>query len=269
MVSDAVFKPIRWMSPAMLPLGAVLGFVVAGLITYVAPKIYESEAVIEVRKSAGDTMVQSSVLERIKSRVTLERVVDQLELANKWNLDKDGAVVVLKKIVTYQGIHGTDLVAVEVRHTDRMEVVRIASAVVGNFKDQLEHMEREKSRKALDELGNTITGLRVDLENEREIFAKEVRLWYSGQENRDACVHAKNTWYETLEQLSKLDSERFEMEFRQSINDDPVAIHQNPEIPVSPVSPKVLLNLTSGALGGFLIGGLLGMILRPRVDSCV
>ena len=269
MFSDAVSKPIRWMSPVLLPLGAVLGLVVAALITYVAPKIYESEAVIEVRKSAGAPMVQSLVLERIKSRVTMERVVDQLELANKWNLDKDAAVLVLKKIVTYQGIQGTDLIAVKVRHTDRMEAVRITSAVVGNFKDQLEHVEREKSRKALDDLSTSIMDLRVDLENKREIFVSEVMHWRAGKENREACVDAKNTWYETLERLSTVSSERRNLKIGQAMGNDPVLVHQEPGTPDSPISPNVMLNLTSGGLAGFLMGGFLGMFLRPRAAGSV
>jgi uncharacterized protein involved in exopolysaccharide biosynthesis len=263
-VSDLVTKRVRWMSPAMLPMGAILGVLVAALITYVSPKIYESEAVIEIRQPSGGPMVQSSVLERIKSRKTLEWVVDQLGLTNKWNLEKDGAVVVLKKIVSYEGVHGTDLVAVKVRHTDRMEVVSIAGAVVQHLKVHLEYIEREKTGKAHDALSARILDQRVDLQKQREIFANEVRKFHAGKGSREACVDAKNTWHETLEHLSTMDSERLKMELRQSIGDDPLVIHQEPEIPSSPASPNLLLNLAFGTLGGLLIGGLMGMILRPR-----
>jgi hypothetical protein len=148
-------------------------------------------------------------------------------------------------------------------------VAALITYVVQHFRVHLEYIERKKTGKALDGLSARILDQRVDLQKQREIFANEVRKFHAGKGSREACVDAKNTWHETLEHLSNMDPERLKMELRQSIGDDPLVIHQEPEIPSSPASPNLLLNLTFGTLGGLLIGGLMGMIHRPRTDVCI
>ena len=115
-------------------LTLLLVFMTAAVITYVMPKKYESEAIIEVKPRSmgmsplGNGMQSSSVsqmtpqffgteFEKIKSRNSLSKVVENLELVNKWNVDKETALRILKGIVNTQNIRGTDLISISSRIT--------------------------------------------------------------------------------------------------------------------------------------------------------
>ena len=86
-------------------LTLLLVFMTAAVITYVMPKKYESEATIEVKPrgtgmsplgnaftdiSSGRMTPQffGTEFEKIKSRNSLQKVVDNLELVNRWNVDR-------------------------------------------------------------------------------------------------------------------------------------------------------------------------------------
>lgn len=79
----------------MLPLGALLGILIAGMITYFVPKIFQSEALIEVPVRPGEAKAQSFDLEELKDsmvelRLELERdreiLVDEVR---QWHAGKD------------------------------------------------------------------------------------------------------------------------------------------------------------------------------------
>jgi len=125
-----MFKRCGWVFLMMAVIGSVIGFTVAAVITYATPtncqapekiagpKLYESEAVIEVKPRAsgmsplGENMSELSrsgpmtpqffgtECMKIKSRNSFEKVVDQLELVTRWAVDKESALRILKEIVT-------------------------------------------------------------------------------------------------------------------------------------------------------------------------
>lgn len=159
----------------MLPLGALLGVLIAGMITYFVPKIFQSEALIEVPFRPGEAKAQSFDLEELK--------VSMVEL-------------------------------------------------------------------------------RVELERDRDIFVGEVRQWRAGRDNLEACIRAKDTWYETLDRLSRMNFERLDAEARQSVPADAVLIHQKPETQRPPGSPDHLWNLTWGAFSGLLLAGCVTLAMR-------
>ena len=57
--------------------------------------------------------------EKIKSSNSLSKVVENLELVNKWGVTKEDAIRILKGIVNTQNIRGTDLISIRVRHTNK------------------------------------------------------------------------------------------------------------------------------------------------------
>jgi len=175
MVSDFVPSRMRWSFIVMLPLGAVFGVLVAGLITPMVAKVHEAEALIEVPARAGAVMMQAFHLE-------------ELDLA--------------------------------------------------------------------------MAELRVELERDREILVAEVRKWRAGKDNLEACIRAKDTWYETLDRLSRMNFERLEAEACQSVPTDEALIHQKPETQRSRESPYLLWNLTWGAFSGLLLAGCVTLAMR-------
>ena len=113
---------------------------VAAAVTYMMPKIYESSAVIEVKPLArmgveneGGSVSSNfhiTEFERIKSRNSLMRVVDSLDLPNRWGMDRESIVGELESIVTVES-----LINIRVRHTNREDARDIAAEVVLAYKD--------------------------------------------------------------------------------------------------------------------------------------
>ncbi len=102
-----MFKRFRWVFLVKLPAGALAGLLIAAVVTCLTPKIYESEAVIEVKPCAnlpvaalGRTEGEVpgwllSEIEKMKSCAVLEKVTAGLEFTNRWNLAKDEVLPVL------------------------------------------------------------------------------------------------------------------------------------------------------------------------------
>jgi capsular polysaccharide biosynthesis protein len=126
----------RWVFLVMIPLGTLLGFVAAGALTYVMPKKYEAEAIVEVIPANGSAITPAFLgnqCQAIKSSAALTAVSQELELPNKWMTDGETAVGILKAIISTQNIRGTDLIAIKVRHTNPEDAVGITYAVILNY----------------------------------------------------------------------------------------------------------------------------------------
>jgi uncharacterized protein involved in exopolysaccharide biosynthesis len=96
-------------------LTLALVFMTASVITYVMPAKYESTAVIQVKPrgrsiepldGVGASRAQmmtpqffGTEFEIIRSRNSLIRVVDKLDLVNKWETSNEGTLETLKNIV--------------------------------------------------------------------------------------------------------------------------------------------------------------------------
>ncbi|MCB1134272.1 MAG: hypothetical protein KDN05_24355, partial [Verrucomicrobiae bacterium] len=151
-------------------LTLLLVFMTAAVITYVMPRKFESKAVIEVKPRVpgmsplGPGMTDTSgyrqmtpqffatEFEKIKSRNALEKVVDNLELLNRWGVQKEDAISILKGIVDTRNLRGTDLIEIRVRHTDKEDAKNIAEEVALAYKDYREELERRDAERALHEL---------------------------------------------------------------------------------------------------------------------
>ncbi|MBU6170473.1 MAG: polysaccharide biosynthesis tyrosine autokinase [Verrucomicrobia bacterium] len=174
-------------------LSLLLVFMTAAVITYVMPKKYESEATIEVKpraaglsplgsdlnelSGAGRTTPQffGTEFEKIKSRNSLEKVVQNLELVNRWSTDKETALQILKGIVNTQNIRGTDLISIRVRHTNKVDARDIAEEVARAYKQYRAEMESRDSENALLELNKAVRNQEDKVEERRKVLATIVR----------------------------------------------------------------------------------------------
>lgn len=138
-----MFKRYWWMLFAMMPVGMLGSLLVAAVITYVTPKEFESYVTIEVkpvmregaffgktgRQDGMTEMFFATEFEKIKSRNSLSKVIDALELTNKWGLDKQSALQVLKKAVQTENVQDSGLIRLTVRHTNKVDARDIAAEV--------------------------------------------------------------------------------------------------------------------------------------------
>jgi capsular exopolysaccharide synthesis family protein len=185
-------------------LTLLLVFMTAAVITYVMPKKYESSATIEVKpKSVGQSPFEGgnspsygaspmtaqffgTEFEKIKSSNSLAKVVEKLELVNKWSVDKETAIRILKGIVSTQNIRGTDLISITVRHTDKEDARNVTAEVARAYKAYRTEIESRDSEKGLLELNKAVRDQEDKVEERRKVLATIVRtkgIIYKGQDS--------------------------------------------------------------------------------------
>jgi succinoglycan biosynthesis transport protein ExoP len=218
-------------------LTLLLVFMTAAVITYVMPKKYESLATIEVKPKTfgmsplGTALAQSSgaggmtpqffgtEFEKIKSSNSLAKVVEKLQLVNKWGVDKETAIRILKGIVNTQNIRGTDLISIRVRHTDREDARNVTEEVARAYKAYRSEIENRDADKALYELNKAVRDQEDKVEERRRVLATIVRtkgIIYKGQDSYygtsgvDEDQGAKNalqTYNQLLQDKMQLESQ--------------------------------------------------------------
>lgn len=174
-------------------LSLLLVFMTAAIITYVMPKKYESETTIEVKPrvpglsplgsqlnelSGSGRMTEQffgTEFEKIKSRNSLDKVVQNLELVNRWSVDKETALRILKGIVNTQNIRGTDLISIRVRHTNKVDARDIAEEVARSYRQYRAEIESRDAENALQELNKAVRNQEDKVEERRKVLATIVR----------------------------------------------------------------------------------------------
>jgi uncharacterized protein involved in exopolysaccharide biosynthesis len=174
-------------------LTLLLVFMTAAVITYVMPKKFQSQAIIEVKprqagmSPLGESMTESSgagrttpqffgtEFEKIKSRNSLSKVVENLQLVNRWNVDKESALGILKGIVGTQNIRGTDLISINVRHTNKVDARDIAEEVARAYKQYRNEIETRDADRQLQELNKAVRDQEDKVEERRKVLATIVR----------------------------------------------------------------------------------------------
>lgn len=228
-------------------LTLLLVFMTAAVITYVMPKKFESEAVIEVKpRPAGgmifgaqnDFMAPAKQMtpqffgtefEKIKSRKALEKVVDTLNLTNRFSVDKETAIRILKGIVNTQNIRGTDLISIRVRHTDKVVARDVTEEVSKAYRAYRNEIETRDTENGLHELNKAVRDQEDKVEERRKLLATIVNTkgiiytgpdsFYQGGANEDQSTKNALQEYEALENfraqtqttinnLSKYDSDQ-------------------------------------------------------------
>jgi len=216
-------------------LTLLLVFMTAAVITYVMPKKYESEATIEVKprmpgmSPLGSQMSEISganrmtpqffgtEFEKIKSRNSLEKVVDSLELVTRWNVDKETALRILKGIVSTQNIRGTDLISIRVRHTNKLDARDVTDEVAKAYKAYRTEIEDRDCDKALVELNKAVRDQEDKVEDRRKVLATIVRtkgIIYKGTDSfyGQTGVNEDQGAQDSLNAYQKLLQQRMELE---------------------------------------------------------
>jgi len=216
-------------------LTLLLVFMTAAVITYVMPKKYESTAEIEVKPRspgmsplAGD-LGQSSRMsqitpqffgtefEKIKSTNSLNKVIDNLELLNKWSMDRESVIRILKAIVNTQNIRGTDLITISVRHENKEDAKDITSEVANSYKAYRIEIETREADKGLAELNKAVRDQEDKVEERRKVLANIVRtkgIIYKGTDSfyGQSGVDEDQGARSALEAFNRLEQEKMQLE---------------------------------------------------------
>lgn len=216
-------------------LTLLLVFMTAAVITYVMPRKFESKAVIEVKPRIpglspfGPNMNDTSgarqmtpqffatEFEKIKSRNSLEKVVDKLELMNRWSVQKEDAILILKGIVNTQNLRGTDLIEIRVRHTDKEDARDVAEEVALSYKEYREDLERRDADKALNELNKAVRSQEDKVEDRRKVLttiARTKKIIYKGTDSYygQSGVDEDQGARDSLQTFYQLEQEKMQLE---------------------------------------------------------
>jgi polysaccharide biosynthesis transport protein len=218
-------------------LTLLLVFMTAAVITYVMPKKFESQATIEVKprqagmSPLGAQMTETSgagrmtpqffgtEFEKIKSRNCLEKVVEKLQLVNRWGVDKETALQIVRGIVNTQNIRGTDLISIRVRHTNKVDARDVAAEVAGAYRDYRTEIETRDADRQLQELNKAVRDQEDKVEERRKVLATIVRTkgiiykgsdsFYgaSGVDEDQGAKNALQTYHEIQQEKMQLESQ--------------------------------------------------------------
>jgi uncharacterized protein involved in exopolysaccharide biosynthesis len=287
-----MFKRFWWVFLVMLPVGAMVGLLVAAVVTYVMPKLYESEAVVQTMPSgrgmpedgaefsrAGTVAPQffATEFEVIKSRKSLEKIVAKLELVTRWNVDKETAIRIVKGLVNTENIRGTDLISIRVRHTNKVDARDIAGEVAHAYKEYRAEIEGRESEARLEELNKAVRDQEDKVEERRKALAEieltqKKNLKINGNTTllhlspSQDYIDAKREFETDQELLQTMKLKQIGETISRKIPGNSVQIHEEPVIADSPVSPNVTLNLVLGTALGLLLSPLLALPVMWLLD---
>jgi capsular exopolysaccharide synthesis family protein len=216
-------------------LTLLLVFMTASVITYVMPKSFESFATIEVKPrertidplggmidSRGPTMTPQffgTEFEKIKSRNSLSRVIDNLDLTSKWSMDRETVLRILKGIVNTQNIRGTDLIQIRVRHTNKEDARDITAEVASSYKEYRNDLESKTQDRGVNEIRKAVRLQEDKVEDRRKVLTTISRtkdiIYYGdpemsrggGFEEDSEATHALNSWVELEDDRMNLESQ--------------------------------------------------------------
>jgi len=210
-------------------LTLLLVFMTASVITYVMPKRFESFATIELKprertidplggmmKYSGpttSTQFFGTEFEKIKSRNSLSRVIDNLDLTSKWSTDRETVLRILKGIVGTQNIRGTDLIQIRVRHTNKEDARDITAEVANSYKEYRNDLESKTQDRSVNEIRKAVRLQEDKVEERRKVLTtisrtKDIIYYGDPEMSRGGGFEEDSEATHALDSFLKLEDER-------------------------------------------------------------
>ena len=184
-------------------------FMLTLVVVALIPWKYESKAVIEVKprlpgfsplgaemtdgQAGSQTTPQffGTEFEKIKSRETLGKVVDKLDLTDRWHVDKETAIKNLSDSVKTENPKGTGLIEVRVKQANQQDAADITREVINSYKDYRSQLEEHDADRALMELNNAVRDQEDKVEDRRKVLAsiaKTKQILKTDESNKEDAV---------------------------------------------------------------------------------
>jgi Mg-chelatase subunit ChlD/tetratricopeptide (TPR) repeat protein len=214
--------------------GIAAVFVVTFFSLRLLPRDYEAEAVIEIKPRERTIDPNGSVMrptpamtaqffgtefEKIKSRNSLSKVIDNLDLTSKWNTDRETALKILKDSVETENIRGTDLIAIRARHPNEEDARDIAAEVTRAYKEYRTDLENKSQVMGINEIRKAVRLQEDKVEERRKVLTTISRtkdiIYYGdpemsrggGFEEDSEATHALDTWVQLEDERMNLESQ--------------------------------------------------------------
>ena len=210
-----------------------LVFMTSAVITYLMPKKFESSATIEVKprertidplggmmRESGPMMTPqffATEFEKIKSRNSLGRIINSLDLTNKWSMDYEMVLKKLKAIVDTQNIRGTDLIEINVRDESKEDARDIAAEVALSYKEYRNELESRAQERGNNEIRKAVRQQEDRVEDRRKVLSTISRnkkiIYYGDPElmNKSGLDEDNEASF-ALSRYSELETEKSQLE---------------------------------------------------------
>ena len=210
-----------------------LVFMTSAVITYLMPKKFESSATIEVKprertidplggmmRESGPMMTPqffATEFEKIKSRNSLGRIINSLDLTSKWSMDYEMVLKKLKAIVDTQNIRGTDLIEINVRDESKEDARDIAAEVALSYKEYRNELESRTQERGNNEIRKAVRQQEDRVEDRRKVLSTISRnkkiIYYGDPElmNKSGLDEDNEASF-ALSRYSELETEKSQLE---------------------------------------------------------
>ncbi|MBX3739795.1 MAG: hypothetical protein KF712_02300 [Akkermansiaceae bacterium] len=286
-----------WLFPVLAVAGLSVGVMVAGVVTYVQPKTFDSQAVLEIKPpgkilspfdsgSPPPLERDPKFLERemavLKSHAVLLDAVKQLDLDRKWALPAPDAAAIVERSLTVEQLRGTDLVSIRARHVNREDARDMVVAVIAEYRKQRSSRDAGKSESASNALAEAVREQENKVEERRKALAEIVRTKTllhhhegvtpkpqagAGGVDTEEYVIRKREFESELELLQSLKLKHVKERVSRELNDDSVAIHEEPLLAMAPSGPNVAGNMGMGIMGGLAASQVVALSLALLLPS--
>ncbi len=169
----------------------LLVFMTALVITSVMPKKYESTSVVQVQGRTPTVEVIPGMVTRnyssnsmtffptefevIKAQKTLDIAIEDLDLVNRWGMDREKVRKELENMISAENIRGTDLIEIRVRASTPSDAQMVAEKISEAYRKRRTELEGDRINVALDELREAVRAQEDAVEEKRKVLTMIIR----------------------------------------------------------------------------------------------
>lgn len=247
-----------WTLFALPMLGAFLGFLISAVTTYVMPRMYESTAKVQIHipqkvDRTSDEAVSAFLLHemrKFRDADIMDSVINNLDLTNRWAMEKSKAHTILERSVKTERLRDTDLIAITARHTNRSDARDIAHAVVQAYQLRRNEMAKKEWDGFVEEFESEIR----KQESVAEKMCRKFEAIEGTGTDSEEFRKAKSDWEIEQGLLDQMRVKLASETITRKLPDRFLTVYEYPEESRIPVSPKVNFNLLLGTCLGMLSG---------------
>lgn len=265
-----VYNRWKWTVRFGLMLVPFVMLLSGGIEVYLTASKFRSSTLFELENGPPP----KEVVELVESRAVLDRAVDYLHLADRWSVDKETAMGILKGCMTTRVVPDTRLVEIKVTHIDKVVARDAAAQIPASLKEHLVNAAEAKMVEKAREMRGLIREASDVAEEKAAALANLEKV--HGPKPEDSAVAVKHQRASRESLLADAEVERLEnllsARFTEHIAGlSRLSVHSEPTISDKPVNPKgddlgelALRCLITGLLSALLLPYLMELAFPPR-----
>ncbi len=273
-LSSRIYSRWKWIVRGGLMIVPFLILLAGGVTLYLTPNKYRSTTLFGLENGPPP----EEIIELVKSSGILDRVVEQLQLAHRFSVDRETAVGIIRGTTDAKIVSNTQLIEINVTLTNKVDARDVAEQIPNSLRDYLVEIFRKKNADKAGEIDPLIREA-ADVAGEKSSVVANLEKVH-GATPADASVM---TTLERARRASMLaDAEVERLKNLRSVfltaNLDALprlSIHTAPVISDKAHSPDVgkeletlvLRSLISGLLTALLLPYLMELVFAPRQEE--